>query len=305
MFPQLQVDGPGKYPFLCNAIANKFNVSNYNVTVGVGSDELIESAFRATLEPNDIVLSFSPSFSMYKVFAELSLAKFIPIDFKNNKFDVDLMLKNIKEYNPKLVLICSPNNPNGAFLEEEEIKRIASSTNGLVLLDLAYIDFAKYDYTYLGMEFENIIAFRTFSKAMSLPSIRVGYAISSKDNIDMINAIKPPYSVTSQSLILAEIAIKNYDLYKENIEKIKSERNRLINEFIKLGYEVLPSEANFIYLNISDDLYKLLEENKIYIRKFKTGPSRITVGKEEENNALLEVVKSYENCRNWKKYKRN
>ena len=268
---------------LCKAIAKRFNV---------------ETTFRATLEPNDTVLSFSPSFSMYQVFAELSLAKFIPVDFNNNLFDVDLMIKKIKEFNPKLVLICSPNNPNGAFLEEKEIRRIAENTNGLVLLDLAYIDFAKTDYTYLGMEYDNVIAFRTFSKAMSLPSIRVGYVISNEDNINMINAIKPPYSVTTLSLIMAEIAINNYDLYKENIELIKSERERLIKEFKSLGYNVYPSEANFIYLEIDKALDDLLIENKIYIRKFKKGPARITVGSEKENDELLKVVRTYETSRN-------
>ncbi len=283
---------------LCKAIAKRFNVKETNVTVGVGSDELIETTFRATLEPNDTVLSFSPSFSMYQVFAELSLAKFIPVDFNNNLFDVDLMIKKIKEFNPKLVLICSPNNPNGAFLEEKEIRRIALNTNGLVLLDLAYIDFAKKDYTYLGMEYDNVIAFRTFSKAMSLPSIRVGYAISCDDNINMINAIKPPYSVTTLSLIMAEVAINNYDLYKDNISKIKAERERLIKEFKSLGYNPLPSEANFIYLNIDKELDDLLIENKIYIRKFKSGPARITVGSKKENDELLKVVRTYETSRN-------
>ncbi|MBR4496622.1 MAG: histidinol-phosphate aminotransferase family protein, partial [Acholeplasmatales bacterium] len=238
------------------------------------------------------------SFSMYQVFAELSLAKFIPVNFKNNLFDVDLMIDLINKYNPKLVLICTPNNPNGAFLEEKEIRRIAESSKGLVLLDLAYIDFAKCDYTYLGMEYDNIIAFRTFSKAMSLPSIRVGYAISNEDNINMINAIKPPYSVTSLSLVMAEIAIKNYDLYKDNISKIKNERERLIKEFKALGYNPLPSEANFIYLNIDKELDDLLIKNKIYIRKFKTGPARITVGSALENDELLRVVKLYEKSRN-------
>ena len=275
---------------LCAAIANKFGVKPSNVTVGVGSDELIETTFRATLEPNDIVLSFSPSFSMYQVFSELSLAKFVPVNFKDNKFDVDLMIEKIKEYNPKLVLVCSPNNPNGAFLEEKDIIRIKDACNGLLLLDLAYIDFAKCDYTYLGMKYDNIIAFRTFSKAMCLPSIRVGYAISNSDNINMINAIKPPYSVTSQSLIMARIAINNYDLYKPLIDSIKEERTRVFNVLNENGFNPLPSEANFIYVNLNDKILKALEENKIYIRKFKNGPVRITIGTKEENDSLLKVV---------------
>ena len=197
---------------LNKAIAKRYNVKPENISSGVGSDELLDVIFRATLEVGDIVLGFSPSFSMYQVFAELVGAKYIPVyGDQNNIFNVDDMIKAIKEYNPKLVLICTPNNPTGQYLEEADVRKIIESTDALIALDLAYIDFAKKDYCHLGVEYDNVVAFKTFSKAMALPSIRVGYAISKKDNIDMIDSIKAPYSVSTISQIIAEPRAINFN----------------------------------------------------------------------------------------------
>lgn len=283
---------------LNNAIAKHYGIKNTQVSVGVGSDELLDVTFRATLEPNDIVLGFTPSFSMYKVFAELVNAKFIPVlGDENYIFNVDSMIESIKKYNPKLVLICSPNNPTGQYFTENDVRRIIESTDALILLDLAYIDFAKFDYVKIGVEYDNVIAFKTFSKAMALPSIRVGYAISKEENIDMINAIKAPYSVSTYSQLVAEVAINNFNLYKEQISLIKFERDRLYNKLKELGLKVFPSEANFIFLNMDESIYNSLLANKIYIRKFTKNEYRITVGSQKENDLLLEVIKN-EICKN-------
>ena len=278
---------------LNKSIAKRYNVKPENISSGVGSDELLDVVFRATLEPNDIVIGFTPSFSMYKVFAELVGAKFIPVlGDENNIFNVDDMIKAIKEYNPKLVLICTPNNPTGQYFSEAEVRKIIESTDALIALDLAYIDFASKDYCYIGVEYDNVIAFKTFSKAMALPSIRVGYAISKKDNIDMIDAVKAPYSVSTISQIAAKIAIDNFDLYKGQIKMIVNERERLYKELVNLGFDVYPSEANFIYVLFDDKYNEALLQNKIYIRKFKSGVYRITVGTQYENEKLLEVLKN-------------
>ena len=278
---------------LDKAIARRYNVKPENVTVGVGSDELLDVVFRAVLEPNDIVIGFTPSFSMYKVFAELVGAKYIPVlGDENNIFNVDDMIKAIKEYNPKLVLVCTPNNPTGQYFSEAEVRKIIKSTDALIALDLAYIDFASKDYCTISLEYDNVITFKTFSKAMALPSIRVGYAISKKDNIDMIDAIKAPYSVTTISQIIAKTAIENFDLYKGQIKMIVNEREKLYKELKDLGFNVYKSEANFIYVLFDDKYNEALLKNKIYIRKFKSGVYRITVGTQYENEKLLEVLKN-------------
>ncbi len=278
---------------LNKAIAKRYNVLPENVSSGVGSDELLDVVFRATLEPGDVVLGFVPSFSMYQVFAELVGAKYVPVlGDENNIFNIDDMIKAIKENNPKLVLICSPNNPTGQYFEEEDVRKIIESTDALIALDLAYIDFAKKDYCHLGVEYDNVITFKTFSKAMALPSIRVGYAISKKDNIDMIDAIKAPYSVTTISQIIAKIAIDNFDLYKGQIKMIVNEREKLYKGLIDLGFNAYKSEANFIYVLFDDKYNDALLKNKIYIRRFKSGVYRITVGTQYENEKLMEVLKN-------------
>ena len=278
---------------LDNAIAKKFGIKRENVTVGVGSDELLDVLFRAVLEKDDIVLGFMPSFSMYQVFSKLQNAKYIPVlGNEFNIFNVDDMVSKIKEYNPKLVLICSPNNPTGQYFTKDEVIKIIESTNAMIALDLAYIDFAKEDYTTIALNYDNVISFRTFSKAMALPSIRVGYAISKKENIDMLDAIKAPYSVTTISQIIATIAINNFDLYKGQIKMIINERERLYKELINLKINAYKSEANFIYCIMDDKLNDALLKNKIYIRKFKSNIYRITVGSSYENDKLIEVLKN-------------
>ena len=278
---------------LCKSIAKRYNIKPENLSCGVGSDELLDVMFRCVLEPGDKVLGLSPSFSMYKVFTELVGATYIPVYGDSNMiFSVDTMIEKIKEHNPKLVLICTPNNPTGQYIEEKDVRRIIESTDALIALDLAYIDFAKNDYCRIALEYDNVITFKTFSKAMALPSIRCGYAISNRDNIDMINAVKAPYSVTTFSQLAAKIAISNFDLYKTQIDEIKSERDRVYNELKKLGFNVYESEANFIYVLMDDKYNDLLLNNKIYIRKFKSGVYRITIGSKQENDKLLEVIKN-------------
>ena len=278
---------------LNKAIGAHYGIDPECITCGVGSDELLDVVFRCVLEPGDTVLGFSPSFSMYQVFTELVGGNYIPVYGDSNMiFSVDTMIEKIKEHNPKLVLICTPNNPTGQYIEEKDVRRIIESTDALIALDLAYIDFAKNDDCKIALEYDNVITFKTFSKAMALPSIRCGYAISNRDNIDMINAVKAPYSVTTFSQLAAKIAISNFDLYKIQIDEIKSERDRVYYELKKLGLNVYESEANFIYVLMDDKYNDLLLNNKIYIRKFKSGVYRITIGSKQENDKLLEVIKN-------------
>lgn len=279
---------------LRKALATRYGMDMEEITCGVGSDELLEVTFKAVLEPKDVVLSFSPSFSMYKVFADLALAEFREVVFPADlSFPVEEMLRRIYEEQPKIVLLCSPNNPTGAFLPRAEVIRIVRCTDALILLDLAYIDFADEDYTDLAKEFPNLIVFRTFSKAMALPSIRVGYALSCKENIAMINAVKAPYSVTSLSQILARIAMENIDLYKKRIEAVKQERERVYRTLKAGGFSVYPSKANFLYMELADEIYEALLQENIYIRRMKQGMARISIGLPEENDKLLKVVMKY------------
>lgn len=273
---------------LKEVIAKTYNFSESEITCGVGSDELIDVIFRATLNKGDNAISFSPSFSMYNVFAKMEGANVIPVYNSNFTLDKNQMIESIKKYNPKIVLICSPNNPTGAYLGYDDIKEIAESTDALVVVDIAYIEFAREDLLNLA-RIKNIICLKTLSKAFSLPSIRLGIAFSNKENISMIEAIKPPYTVNSLTEAFAISAISNKNLYNNNIKYIIKERERVYNELKNMDLEVYPSEANFIYVKLKDIDFV---SKKIYIRSFGNEYYRITIGLKEENDKVLEVIKN-------------
>lgn len=280
------------------SIANAYGLDITNVTIGVGSDQLLDCIFKSLIDDEHIV-SCNPTFSMYKEYASFTNGKFIDIDFKddiNFEFDTEKIIEAIKKYNPKLVIICSPNNPTGSAIERSNLEKIiiaANEINSVVLLDEAYSEFHETNYD-LIKKYDNLFVLKTFSKAYALAGIRLGYMIACKDLIDTINVVKPPYNMSRLSSIIASIAIKNKNLYDENIKKIINLKNELFNDLQKLGLKPVKSYSNFIFLKLNDKIFDYLIENKIYIRRLKYKNEfwhRITVGTKEENDILIAKLK--------------
>ncbi len=280
------------------SIANAYGLDITNVTIGVGSDQLLDCIFKSLIDDEHIV-SCNPTFSMYKEYASFTNGKFIDIDFKddiNFEFDTEKIIEAIKKYNPKLVIICSPNNPTGSAIERSNLEKIiiaANEINSVVLLDEAYSEFHETNYD-LIKKYDNLFVLKTFSKAYALAGIRLGYMIACKDLIDTINVVKPPYNMSRLSSIIASIAIKNKNLYDENIKKIINLKNELFDDLQKLGLKPVKSYSNFIFLKLNDKIFDYLIENKIYIRRLKYKNEfwhRITVGTKEENDILIAKLK--------------
>ena len=277
------------------SIAKAYNLSIDNVTIGVGSDQILDCIFKSMIE-DDYILSMIPTFSMYKEFASFENAKFIDVGFKddiNFEFDVDAIIDNIKKYNPKIVIICSPNNPTGSAINRKDLELIINETKGVVLLDEAYADFNETNYDLIN-KYDNLVVIKTFSKAYALAALRLGFALANKDLIDTINVVKPPYNMPRLSSLIASIAIQNKDLYTENIKSIISMREELYTELDKLGLKPVKSYANFIFIKLNDAIYDYLLKNKIYIRRMKYKNEywyRITVGTKQENEVLIKRIK--------------
>ena len=275
------------------AIAKSYNIDITNVTCGVGSDQLLDCIFRSLIE-DEYILACNPTFSMYKEYASYTNGKFIDIDFLPGFiYDTKTILKNIKKYNPKLIIICSPNNPTGSIMERKDLEQIIKATTGVVLLDEAYAEFYKSNYD-LALKYDNVIVLKTFSKAYALAGIRLGYAISSSDLIDTINVVKPPYNLSTPSQLLASIAIENKDLYKENIELIVKLKDELYNSLVELNLNPNISYSNFIFVKLTDKTYNHLLDKKIYIRKLSYNNEawyRINTGTKEENEILIKTIK--------------
>lgn len=281
------------------SLANAYGIDTTNITIGVGSDQLLDCIFKSLID-DEYIISCTPTFSMYKEYASFTGGKFIDVDFKddiNFEFDTEKIIENIKKYNPKLVIICSPNNPTGSAIKRSDLEKIlttVNTTNSVVLLDEAYSEFHETNFD-LIKKYDNLIVLKTFSKAYALAGIRLGYAIANKDLIDTLNVVKPPYNMSRISSIIASIAIKNKHLYDDNIKKIIELKNKLYDDLQKLGLSPVKSYSNFIFIKLNDKIYNHLLENKIYIRRLKYKDEfwhRITVGTESENNVLIKNILS-------------
>ncbi|WP_312760777.1 histidinol-phosphate transaminase [Epilithonimonas sp.] len=277
-------------------------ISTENIFLGNGSDEVIDLAFRIFCKPKkDKVLTFSPTYGMYEVSANINDVELINLDL-NDDFQIEL--ETLKPYfeddNLKIIFICSPNNPTGNSIQN--IKYILENFNGIVFIDEAYIDFSPEESFRNQIEnYPNLIVSQTFSKAWGMASVRVGIAYASKEIIKFYNKVKPPYNISqlNQDAILNTIDNEKINLVSENIKIILKEKKNLIENLEKLDLvkKIYPSDANFILVKVdnADSVYQNLVEQNIIIRNRNSAVKnclRITVGSPEENKKLIETLNS-------------
>lgn len=306
-------------------IKNYIDVKAENIITGNGSSEMIDLIMKTFVDKDEKILSFVPTFSMYSIYSQIYSAKFIGI--KSNSiyigtegqvrcprgtmylspcpdfsWDIDLLIEKATEINPKIILICNPNNPTGYLIPKNEIKKVVANVNSLVVVDEAYIEFADGSIVDEVDNYENLIVLRTLSKALGLAGIRLGYMVSNKNIIDMVNKVKPPYNLNSISQEIGIMALKNKDKIYEYVKEVKKEREILYKEMKKLPIDVYKSNTNFILFKSNiEELDKKLEDREILIRKFPgdlEGYYRVTVGETWENKEFVKVLKEiieYEN----------
>lgn len=276
------------------------NVSTKQIAVGNGSDELIDLIVKVFCEPKkDAVLMMNPSFAMYGFYASVNENKVVKLNLNENfEIDKEEFLKISNEEKPKVFFLCSPNNPTGNSIEDIEF--YIQNFEGIVVVDEAYIEFSgKKSCVELLEKFPNLIVLQTFSKAWGMAGARIGIAYASEEIIQLINTVKSPYNVNSLSLNKISELIINKEFVKSNIENTLNEISWLRNELetINCIKKVFPSNANFFLIQFEnvDKVYQKLLENEILTSK--RSPQipdciRINVGNREENNKLINVLKS-------------
>ncbi|MBA2614131.1 MAG: histidinol-phosphate transaminase [Bacteroidetes bacterium] len=276
-----------------------------NIFLGNGSDEAIDILFRAFCEPGkDKVIICPPTYGMYEVSANINDVGIVKVHLTKEDFQLDIenILLAINE-TTKLIFICCPNNPTGNGVKWDSIKKILENFKGLVVIDEAYINFARYMSLIPELlNYPNLVILQTLSKAWGLAGIRIGAAFASQQIIDVFNKIKPPYNINAVSQKIALDALDNLDQVNNWIKEIVFERNRLSLELAKLNIitKVYPSEANFILVKTinANSIYNYLANNKIIIRNRSNvslceGCLRITIGTKEENEMLLKTLQNY------------
>lgn len=272
------------------------------IFLGNGSDEAIDLLIRAFCEPNhDSILITEPTYGMYAVCAEVNAVNVQQVVLTQN-FDIDLdAFPNTFDATTKIIFLCSPNNPTGNLLSREKIVEVLKRFYGIVVVDEAYIDFAKSKSFIEELEkYPNLVVLQTFSKAWGLAGLRLGMCFGSEKIIQVLNKIKYPYNVNIQTQELALESLNN--AYKKDIwvDEILSQRDKLIKALksVRIVDKVFHSDANFILARVRDahDVYKYLMEQKIIVRDRSRvtlcfNCLRITVGTPEENERLIHALK--------------
>ncbi|QQK07826.1 histidinol-phosphate transaminase [Miniphocaeibacter halophilus] len=284
-------------------LANFLNIKKANIICGNGGDEIINLIIMTFIEPDDYVVVHSPSFEMYNISTTINNGKIIKVRDKDNYIiNTDKIIEKANKNKAKVIFLCVPNNPTGYLMPKEEIEKIINSTDSIIVLDQAYIEFSS-----LGqlnyLDNSRVIVIRTLSKLFGLAGLRIGYGVGNEEVINCLNKVKPPYNVNGLTQKIATEVLKNREFILERINFFKNERDRIIQELRKHEYlTVYDSNTNFVLVKVSpdkiDNILQNLENNSILAKVYKERPEldnciRISISNTEVNNL---IIKSF-NCR--------
>lgn len=277
------------------------------IFIGNGSDECIDVLIRAFCEPKeDSILVCPPVFSMYEHSAHTQNVKVMEVLLIENSFElnVEKMLKQVQhDKGVKIIFICSPNNPTGNLINQNDIETILHNFDGIVVVDEAYQDFSGNEsWTKRLNEFQNLVVIKTFSKAYGMADARIGMLFAQQEIIHYMNTIKLPYNVNQYTQQLALEALDKLELKHSFVKQLIDGRNYLKTEMSKISciHKIFKSDANYILFRVDDanNLYQYLIQNKIIVRNRNSAPLlkgclRVSVGTKAENEKLIEVLKNY------------
>ncbi|MGB2139118.1 MAG: histidinol-phosphate transaminase [Psychrobacter sp.] len=297
-------DGNGYY--LKQALSDFTDMSIDSITLGNGSNDLLDILARSFVGADDAIVYSQYGFVVYSMLAKMQGATGIEVPAKRFGHDLKAMRQAVLDNaNTKIVFIANPNNPTGTLLDSEALREFVASmpASVLVVLDEAYIEYSpESNNRALLDEFDNVVIVRTFSKAYGLAGLRVGYALSSPLVADLLNRIRQPFNVSRIALAAAAAALTDQSFISE-VRKINAGQMRwLEKQFDALGLEFIKSYANFIMLKIEGaaDINQALLEQGVIVRPLKgyglEDWLRITVGLAEDNTRLIDTLKSILNA---------
>lgn len=274
-------------------LARKFSVSPDQIMVGAGIDELLYYMMLAFLDKGDKVVRPIPSFAMYEICSRVFGGTDTPI-MLSETFDLTEEFVN-EAKDAKIIFICRPNNPTSNSFSKNTIEKVIKTTNGLVCIDEAYVEFANDDCLEF-LKYENVIIMRTFSKAYSCAGARLGYAISTKTTIEYMNRVKLPWNLSAMQQVLGEIVLENEEIFSSKVAEIKLAKKDLLAELSKV-VPVLPSDSNFILFQVENPsvIFDKLLAKGILVRNVSKYPKldnylRVSVGTKDENKSFITAL---------------
>lgn len=288
---------------LRSAVAERYGIAAENVTTGCGSDDLLDSAFRAAGEPGERITFPTPTFSMVEIFARMN--GMVPRAVPSMAADGSGALEPeaLLDPTPALVYLCRPNNPTGGSVPRAWVEALlegAGPTGPIVLLDEAYADFADDDFLHVATASRRLLVVRTLSKAFGMAGLRVGFAVGPADLILEVEKSRGPYKVTRLSERAAIAALRDEEGWVPKVvAEVRSERARLVSELQRRGLSPLPSLANFVLLPLgarsSSDVTAALRAQGVAVRPFPNVPGfgdtiRVSIGPARETDRFLDAL---------------
>ena len=299
-------DDLGRYPDangfeLKAALAHKHQIPSEWITLGNGSNDILELAARAFLQPGLGSMYAQHSFAVYALATQAIGARHQVVPAKALGHDLEAMLKAIDD-DTRIIFIANPNNPTGTFLPEDELRRMLSQVPPriAVVLDEAYTDYlppeVRMDSVAWVREYPNLIISRTLSKAYGLAGLRIGYGIAQEGLSDLMNRLRQPFNVNSLALAAATAALRDDAFLARSYALNRDGLARLQSAFEAMHLPYLPSFANFVLVKVGDaaGVYESLLRSGIIVRPVANYglPEwlRVSVGLAEENEAFLKAL---------------
>jgi len=271
------------------------------IMAGNGSNEMIQSVVNATVERGVRVVLPEPTFSVYRQVVGVAGGTIISVSLNDDlTFNFPRLASKVVTSKADLTIICSPNNPTGCTISLRDLSSLLRNAEGLVIVDHAYLEFGGENSVPLLNEHKNLVILRTFSKAMAMGGLRVGYCLAAPELINEFSKAKMPYSLNFFSMMVAETALDHLEKLYPLVKAIQREANRLFHELQQInGLSPVPSSANFFCVKTEIPPKQLFEElyaRGILIRDVSKVPMlseyvRITAGTPQENDQLIAALK--------------
>lgn len=296
LYPQPLADS------LRNAAAEVYGVKRENILAGNGSDEILSILLRCFVGRNDRVAFPVPTYSLYETLVAIQEGELVRIDYPAD-FSIP---EELYSQRAALTFLCNPNSPSGTLVPLPEIERLARAVAGVLVVDEAYIDFAENEPASaipLIRQIPNLVVLRTFSKSFSLAGMRIGLGFAAEEIVAGMMKVKDSYNLSRLSLIAATAALGDLPWMKRNVRRIQQGRTKLIRSLEGLGYDVYPSQANFVMAQKRGQnqktTYEALKAKNILVRYFDTAglqeSLRIAVGAPQEIKTFLREMATLQN----------
>lgn len=306
LLKEMDAENFRKYPdpscgCLADALADRYGVKKEEVFTGVGSDDVLATAFLTFFNSSKPLLFPDVSYSFYKVWAGL-----FGISYETPALDEDFHIRpeDYKRENGGIVF-PNPNAPTGLFMDLEAVEDIIrSNPDSVVIVDEAYIDFGGNSALPLTKKYENLLVVQTFSKSRSMAGMRIGFAIGSEKLIKAMNDVKysyNSYTMNTPALLLGTEALKDEEYFQAVTGKIVKTREEAKKRFAEMGFTFPDSKANFLFVSHKKcpaaELFEALKGDHIYVRYFNqerlSNYLRITIGTDEEMEQLFQFLETY------------